>query len=140
MLDFSPVYWTLALYPDRVSIDWAFYWVLWDIVLGSILGVHGLVLSVASHFVSKYYLLLRNLPFGFKVLLVLLFVLPFEWLFLLVEFLFTWGIFNWQEIFGAIASGVLWPWFSFINVPYVEESDYINREKADEKKFISFSF
>ena len=44
------LYWTLAL-PDRVSIGWAFLLgVLWDIVLGSILGVHALVLSVAFYF------------------------------------------------------------------------------------------
>ena len=40
------LYWTLAL-PDRVSIGWAFLLgVLWDIVLGSILGVHALVLRL----------------------------------------------------------------------------------------------
>ena len=40
------LYWTLAL-PDRVSIGLAFLLgVLWDIVLGSILGVHALVLSI----------------------------------------------------------------------------------------------
>ena len=48
------LYWTLAL-PDRVSIGLAFLLgVLWDIVLGSILGVHALVLSITFYFVSKY--------------------------------------------------------------------------------------
>jgi rod shape-determining protein mreD len=28
----------------------------------------------------------------------------------LVEFFLHGAFFNWQEIFGAIASGVLWPW------------------------------
>ena len=75
------LYWTLAL-PDRVSIGWAFLLgLLWDIVLGSILGVHALVLSVAFYFISKYYLMLRNLSLWFQSLLVLLFVLRFEWLF-----------------------------------------------------------
>ncbi len=75
------LYWTLAL-PDRVSIGWAFLLgLLWDIVLGSILGVHALVLSVAFYFVSKYYLMLRNLSLWFQSLLVLLSFLRFEWLF-----------------------------------------------------------
>ena len=60
------LYWSLAL-PDRVSIGWAFLLgVLWDIVLGSILGVHALVLSFAFYFVSKYYLMLRNLSLWFQ--------------------------------------------------------------------------
>lgn len=75
------LYWTLAL-PDRVSIGWAFLLgLLWDIVLGSILGVHALVLSVAFYFVSKYYLMLRNLSLWFQSLLVLLFVFAIQWLF-----------------------------------------------------------
>ena len=28
----------------------------------------------------------------------------------LVEFSLHGAFFNWQEIFGAVASGVLWPW------------------------------
>ena len=102
--------WTLAL-PDRVSIGWAFLLgVLWDIVLGSILGVHALVLSVAFYFVSKYYLMLRNLSLWFQSLLVLLFVFAIRVAIFLVEFSLHDAFFNWQEIFGAIASGVLWPW------------------------------
>ena len=104
------LYWTLAL-PDRVSIGWAFLLgVLWDIVLGSILGVHALVLSVACYFVSKYYLILRNLSLWFQSLLVLLFVFAIRVAIFLVEFSLHGAFFNWQEIFGAIASGVLWPW------------------------------
>ena len=104
------LYWTLAL-PDRVSIGWAFLLgVLWDIVLGSILGVHALVLSVAFYFVSKYYLMLRNLSLWFQSLLVLLFVFAIRVAIFLVEFSLQGAFFNWQEIFGAIASGVLWPW------------------------------
>ena len=104
------LYWTLAL-PDRVSIGLAFLLgVLWDIVLGSILGVHALVLSVAFYFVSKYYLMLRNLSLWFQSLLVLLFVFAIRVAIFLVEFSLHGAFFNWQEIFGAIASGVLWPW------------------------------
>ena len=55
--------------------------------------------------------MLRNLSLWFQSLLVLLFVFVirvaiFSWL----NFSFAWCIFNWQEIFGAVASGVLWPW------------------------------
>ena len=119
------LYWTLAL-PDRVSIGWAFLLgVLWDIVLGSILGVHALVLSVAFYFVSKYYLILRNLSLWFQSLLVLLFVFAIRVAIFLVEFSLHGAFFNWQEIFGAIASGVLWPWVFLLM--------RTNHKKADEE-------
>lgn len=104
------LYWVLAI-PNRVSIGWAFILgVIWDLVLGSILGIHALVLSFAIYFMAKYHLLLRNLSLWFQSLLVILFVFAVRLLIFLVEFSLHGAFFNWQEIFGAIASGILWPW------------------------------
>lgn len=103
-------YWVLAI-PNKVSIGIAFLLgVIWDIVLGSTLGIHALVLSVAFYFVAKNYLVLRNLSLWFQSLLVIIFVFFIRFAIFLVELFLHSAVFNWQEIFGAIASGILWPW------------------------------
>lgn len=103
-------YWALAI-PNKVSIGMAFLLgVIWDLVLGSTLGIHALVLSIAFYFIAKNYLVLRNLSLWFQSLLVILFVFAIRFAIFLVEFFLHSAVFNWQEIFGAIASGILWPW------------------------------
>ena len=104
------LYWILAI-PNKVSIGWSFLLGLtWDLVLGSTLGVHALVLSTSMYIIAKNYLILRNLSLWFQSLLVLLFVFAIRVAIFLIEFSLHGAFFNWQEIFGAIASGVLWPW------------------------------
>ena len=68
--------------------------------------------------------------FGSKVYLVLLFVFAIRVAIFLVEFSLHGAFFNWQEIFGAIASGVLWPWVFLLMRTTREESDYINHKKS----------
>lgn len=41
--------------------------VIWDLVLGSILGVHALVLSVFAYLIAINHLILRNMSYGCKV-------------------------------------------------------------------------
>lgn len=104
------LYWALAI-PNKVSIGFAFFLgLIWDLVLGSILGIHALVLSVGFYFVAKNYLVLRNLSLWFQSLLVVAFIFALRIAIFLIEFSLHSAFFNWQEIFGALASGVLWPW------------------------------
>ena len=78
-------YWVLAI-PNKVSIGVAFLLgVIWDLVLGSTLGIHALVLSIAFYFVAKNYLVLRNLSLWFQSLLVILFVFAIRFALFLVE-------------------------------------------------------
>ena len=103
-------YWMLAI-PNKVSIGIAFLLgVIWDLLLGSTLGIHALVLSVAFYFIAKNYLVLRNLSLWFQSLLVIIFVFFIRIAIFLVELFLHDAVFNWQEIFGAVASGILWPW------------------------------
>ena len=74
------------------------------------MGIHALVLSVTIYFVVKNYLVLRNLSLWFQSLLVIAFVFIVRLAIFLVEFSLHTAFFNWQEIFGALASGILWPW------------------------------
>ncbi|WP_109078985.1 rod shape-determining protein MreD [Aggregatibacter kilianii] len=103
-------YWTLSI-PHKVSIGWAFIiGVIWDLVLGSTLGIHALVLSVFAYLISTYHLILRNLSLWMQSLLVVALVFAIRLSIFFIELLLHNATFNWQEIFGALASGILWPW------------------------------
>lgn len=104
------LYWALAL-PDKISVGTAFVaGIVWDLILGSILGIHALVLSVAIYFVAKYHLILRNLSLWLQSLLVIAYVILIRLAIFIVEYLLHRAEFNSQEILGAVISGVLWPW------------------------------
>lgn len=104
------IYWALAL-PDKISVGTAFLaGIVWDLILGSILGIHALILSIAIYFVAKYHLILRNLSLWLQSLLVMAYIVLIRFAIFIVEFILHSAEFNSQEIFGAIISGVLWPW------------------------------
>lgn len=104
------IYWALAL-PNKVSVGSAFLaGIVWDVILGSILGIHALVLSVAIYFVAKYHLILRNLSLWLQGVLVILYIAIIRLTIFMVEFVLHSAEFNEQELFGALISGILWPW------------------------------
>ena len=104
------MYWGLSI-PNRVSIGWAFMiGILWDVVLGTILGAHALVLSIFAYLITKNHLVFRNLSLWMQSLLVIFFVFAIRFSIFLIEFLVHRATFDWREIFGAIISGILWPW------------------------------
>ncbi|KMK50876.1 rod shape-determining protein MreD [[Actinobacillus] muris] len=104
------IYWALAL-PNKISVGTAFIaGIIWDLILGSILGVHALVLSVAIYFVAKYHLILRNLSLWLQGVLVIAYIAVIRFLIFFVELVLHGAVFNQQELLGAIISGVLWPW------------------------------
>lgn len=104
------IYWTLAL-PDKISVGTAFIaGIVWDLLLGSILGIHALVLSIAIYFVAKYHLILRNLSLWLQSLLVMAYIVLIRLSIFFVELILHGADFNTQELAGAVISGVLWPW------------------------------
>lgn len=104
------IYWSLAL-PDKISVGTAFLaGIVWDLILGSILGIHALVLSIAIYFVAKHHLILRNLSLWLQSLLVMVYIALIRFCIFLVELVLHGASFNSQELLGAIISGVLWPW------------------------------
>ncbi|MGQ0286403.1 rod shape-determining protein MreD [Pasteurellaceae bacterium 22721_9_1] len=103
-------YWALSI-PEKVSIGSAFVLgVLWDLVLGSVMGVHALVLSLFMYLVARNHILLRNLSIWLQSLLVVVLVFGIRIGVFIVELLIHNATFHWQEIFGALISGLLWPW------------------------------
>lgn len=104
------IYWALAL-PHKISVGSAFIaGIIWDVILGSILGIHALVLSVAIYFVAKYHLILRNLSLWLQSILVILYIATIHIMIFLIELMLHSANFNPQELLGAIISGILWPW------------------------------
>ncbi|PJG85793.1 rod shape-determining protein MreD [Conservatibacter flavescens] len=103
-------YWIMAI-PNKISIGSAFaLGVLWDLVLGSTLGTHALVLSVFAYLIAANHLILRNFSLWQQSLLVMMFVAVIRISIFLVELFLHSAIFNWQELIGALISGLLWPW------------------------------
>lgn len=104
------IYWALAL-PDKVSVGTAFVaGIIWDLILGSVLGVHALVLSIAIYFVAKYHLILRNLSLWLQGVIVIVYIIAIRIFIYLIGVLLHSATFNSQEIIGAVISGILWPW------------------------------
>ncbi|EIJ71065.1 MULTISPECIES: rod shape-determining protein MreD [Pasteurellaceae] len=107
-------YWILAL-PTRINIGTAFLsGVIWDVVLGTILGVHALVLSLAAYLVARYNQILRNLSLWQQSLLIIIFILLVRIGIFLLELSIHSAVFSWKEIFGALISAALWPWVFFL--------------------------
>ena len=93
-------YWALSI-PHKVSIGWAFIiGIIWD----------ALVMSLFAYLITRHHLRLRNLSLWMQSLLLVGFVFAIRVSIFLIESVLHSANFNWQEIFGALASGVLWPW------------------------------
>lgn len=104
------IYWALAL-PSKISVGTAFFaGIVWDVILGSILGVHALVLSIAIYFIAKHHLILRNLSLWLQGILIVLYISLIRFSIFFVELILHGAEFNPQELFGALISGILWPW------------------------------
>lgn len=103
-------YWILAM-PNKINIGTAFVMgIAWDLVLGSTLGVHALILSLFAYALAINSVLIRNLSLWMQGVMVILTVLFIRLGIFIIEFLLHSADFYWQETFGAIASGILWPW------------------------------
>ena len=104
------VYWSLFV-PQKVSIGWGFMLgLIWDLILGSVLGIHALVLSIGIYIIAANHQLLRNLSLFQQSLLVILFVFMLRLGIFILEFLIHTADFHWQTILGSVVSGILWPW------------------------------
>ncbi|MFZ7343470.1 rod shape-determining protein MreD [Avibacterium volantium] len=103
-------YWILAM-PSKISVGTAFLMgIAWDLVLGSTLGIHALVLSIFAYLLAVNSVLIRNLSLWMQGIFVILAVFGVRIGIFIVELFLHSAVFNWQEIFGAITTGVLWPW------------------------------
>ncbi|TNH04693.1 rod shape-determining protein MreD [Testudinibacter sp. TR-2022] len=104
------LYWVLAI-PNKISIGYAFVvGLIWDLSLGSILGVHALILSIFAYLIASNHLILRNLSLWLQSMLVVIAVVVIHISIFLIELFMHSADFSAQELLGAVFSGVLWPW------------------------------
>ncbi len=115
-------YWIMAL-PHRVNIGHAFILgLLLDLLLGSILGMHGLLFSLLAYFTSINFQRFRNFTLVQTTLLLGLFIF-------LAKLGLYWIASSMQEItlhrpyfWSIFTSMLIWPWFflfmRFIRVRY----------------------
>lgn len=110
------MYWVMAI-PKRVNIGSAFLLGLsWDLVSGSLLGIHALILSIFVYLIATHnnYLILRNLSLWQQSLFVILFISLIRFSLFLIELFLHNANFNLQELIGSVISGILWPWVFLI--------------------------
>lgn len=104
------VYWCMAL-PERVGVltGWVIGLIL-DVMHGSILGQHAFGLAFVAYVVLQYHQRLRIFRLVQQALIigsiVFLYLLVMLWLYNLLGSV----RYSFSYLFGAVSTGVLWPW------------------------------
>ncbi|WP_375751504.1 rod shape-determining protein MreD [Vibrio sp. HN007] len=103
-------YWVLAL-PHRVNVGTAFLLgLLWDLLLGSTLGIRGIVMSVVTYIVASNFLVLRNMALWQQAILVGFFTIAAKLLEFGGEYLIQDVTFNPMSYWAGLVNCILWPW------------------------------
>ncbi|USD65009.1 rod shape-determining protein MreD [Vibrio sp. SCSIO 43136] len=103
-------YWVLAL-PHRVNVGTALVLgLLWDLLIGSTLGVRGMMMSIVVYLVALNFLVLRNMALWQQAIIIGLLTGLAEILEFFGEYLTQDVLFNPQVLWATVVNCVLWPW------------------------------
>ncbi|WP_394244795.1 rod shape-determining protein MreD [Vibrio astriarenae] len=103
-------YWVMAL-PHRVNVGTALILgLLWDILLGSTLGIRGMMFSIIVYLVALNFLVLRNMALWQQALIIALLSMLFEVMVFLGEYLLQDIVFNPSSLWSGLVTCILWPW------------------------------
>lgn len=103
-------YWVLAL-PHRVNVGTALIvGLVWDLILGSTLGVRGLTLSVIAYIVALNFQVLRNLSLGQQAIVIALLSLAAKLIEFWAQYLVSNINFEPQQLWAVLLNFILWPW------------------------------
>ncbi len=107
-------YWTMAL-PHRVNVGMAFIvGLLWDLMLGSTLGVRAAVMSILIYLVALNFQVIRNLSLWQQATLLALLTLLGKGIEFFGEFLVSNVKFDPSVLVAGILNFLLWPWLFFL--------------------------
>ncbi|MDX1303803.1 rod shape-determining protein MreD [Photobacterium sp.] len=103
-------YWVLAL-PHRVNVGTALIvGLLWDLMLGSTLGIRGLMMSVLCYIIALNFQVLRNLSLWQQAMLIALLSLGGKLVEFWAEYLVSVITFDPQQLWAIFLNFLLWPW------------------------------
>ncbi len=104
------LYWVLAL-PHRVNIGTALIvGLVWDLMLGSTLGVRGFMLAILCYIVALNFQVLRNLSLWQQAVLVALLTLMGKLIEFWAEYLVAPIEFDPHRLSAIALNFLLWPW------------------------------
>ncbi|MBL4829672.1 MAG: rod shape-determining protein MreD [Aliivibrio sp.] len=103
-------YWVLAL-PHRVNVGTAMViGLLWDLLLGSTLGVRGMMIAIVVYIVALNFQVLRNMALWQQGVLLGLLTMVAKLLEFFGEYLISDVVFNPHYLWSGIINAILWPW------------------------------
>ena len=103
-------YWVLAL-PHRVNVGTALILgLLWDLLLGSTLGIRGMMMSIVVDLVALNFLWLRNMALWQQAILIGLLSMILDVLIFSGEYLVQDIAFNPLLLWSGLINTILWPW------------------------------
>lgn len=103
-------YWILAL-PHRVNVGSALVLgLLWDLVIGSTLGIHGIVMSIVAYLVALNFQVLRNMALWQQGVVIGALTVLAEFLEFFAEYLLQDVEFDPHYLWAGVINCILWPW------------------------------
>ncbi|MDN3617784.1 MAG: rod shape-determining protein MreD [Vibrio gallaecicus] len=103
-------YWVLAL-PHRVNVGTALILgLLWDLLIGSTLGIRGMMISIVVYIIALNFLVIRNLALWQQALIIAALTVLFEVFIFFGEYLIQDVVFNPLSLWSALINCILWPW------------------------------
>jgi rod shape-determining protein MreD len=103
-------YWVLAL-PHRVNVGSALILgLLWDLLIGSTLGIRGMMMAIVMYIIAINFLVIRNMALWQQAMIIAALGVLFEVMTFFGEYLVQDVVFNPLSLWSALINCILWPW------------------------------
>lgn len=103
-------YWVLAM-PHRVNVGSALILgLLWDLLIGSSLGIRGMMMAIVMYIIALNFLVIRNMALWQQAMIIAALTVLFEVLIFFGEYLIQDVVFNPLSLWSALINCILWPW------------------------------